>query len=155
MGMDSKILNNQYLIFAARFIVGTVFLTAAIGKIANPDFFAKEIGHYNILPYFSLNFVALTMPWIELAAAILLISGVRVKANAAICGGLLILFIIALTLALLQGLNINCGCHSQLASQKVGFPKIAENIVTLGITTYIFLFPNSKLSLDYLAMGEG
>jgi uncharacterized membrane protein YphA (DoxX/SURF4 family) len=94
-----KFLENPIVILIARLVVGFIFLTFGISKIADPSAFAKEIGNYQMLPMFSLNFFALTLPWIELAIGMMLIFGVRLKANAVISSVLMIIFIIMVAIA--------------------------------------------------------
>ena len=130
-----------------------IFIAFGIEKIFEPAKFANEIGNYQMLPQFLLNIVALILPWIELISGLLLISGVRLKANSAIIGSLLLFFIIAIAIAMARGLSINCGCSSSNA-QMVGFPKILENTGLLLTCVLIFIYPNSKFALEKFAKNE-
>ncbi|MBM2815175.1 MAG: DoxX family protein [Ignavibacteria bacterium] len=145
-----QILNNPFLSLAARLTVGIVFIYASVSKIADPHQFAKEISNYNIMLDSSLNLMALALPWIELIAGLFLIAGVRLRANSAIIGILLIVFIIAVGLAVAQGLDINCGCFSKMASERVGLKKIFENSGMLLLCIYIFRYPVPNLTLERL-----
>ena len=146
------ILHHPLLSLAARFVVGFVFVAAAVDKIAAPDLFAKSIGNYQLIPLWGLHITALTLPWIEFTAGLLLILGVRLRASAAIAGLLLVVFITAVSWALFQGYNINCGCFAQTPEaaeqSKVGLPKILENTGMTLLCAYIFLFPSQKLTLE-------
>lgn len=138
-----KIFNNSYLILIARIIVGLMFIIVGVAKVANGAEFAEEIRNYQILPNFILNISAISVAWIELIAGILILFGIETKANALIILSMLIIFTTAVGIAMIKGLNINCGCYSQIASQKVGFPKIFENLGLI-ILTFIILFSNNK-----------
>lgn len=151
--MLGKILNNHLLSLAARLIVGIVFLFFAIGKIAEPEGFAKSIANYGIMPNFTINFMALTLPWIELICGVFLIVGIRLKSSSLICGFLMLIFIFAVSIAMIEGLNIDCGCSTE-AAIKVGWPKILENTGLLIACIYIFFFPHSKLSFENIIIKE-
>ena len=142
-----KYLNNPILLLIFRLIVGFVFLSFGASKIAIADKFANEIGNYSLMPEFSLNFFALILPWIEVVVGIMMILGVRLRANAVISIGLLSVFILAVISAMIRGLDINCGCSST-NPQKVGFPKILENSGLIILSLVIAFFPQSKLSLE-------
>jgi len=141
-----RILQNDYLNLLVRLILSGVFIFFAIGKIADPWLFAKEINNYQIMPEFTISFMALVLPWLELFCGFLILAGIKVKSSAFICGGLLIIFIIAISIAMSKGLNINCGCSTQ-TYQEVGWSKIFEDIFLLIGFIYLFFFPNSKLNL--------
>jgi len=142
------LLNNTYITLIFRIILGSIFLVAATAKISDLSGFAKEIGNYQIVPDLLRNIMAITIPWIELVCAIFLIVGIRMKSSATILGVLIIIFNIAIFIALLKGLNINCGCHTQVMAEKVGWQKILENTGLLLISIFLFFTKNIKLTLE-------
>ena len=148
-----NILNNQYLNLAVRLVVGFLFVYAGIGKAADPNLFAKEIGNYHMIPYSLLNIMSLGMPWIEIISGILLMAGVRIKANATIIGIMLIVFIAAVATAWARGLNINCGCFPG-KTVVVGLPKILENTATLIGCIYLYIFPVQKFTVENLGLNK-
>ena len=141
-----KIFENEYLTLILRLIVGFVFLSFGLEKIVDPTKFAKEMLNYQILPYFSANIFALILPWIEVISGLLLILGIKIKANSTIISGLLLIFIFAVSLALIRGLDINCGCSSS-HPQKVGLPKILENTSMLLMCAVLYFFPSKRFIL--------
>ncbi len=143
-----KILNNPYLNLAARIAVAWFFIFAAIGKIADPLTFSKEMSNYGILPLFSINIISLFLPWLELFTAIMLLGGVRLKANSALISIMLIVFIAAVLIAMAKGLNINCGCVSHKITY-VGWKKVGENSIMLLASLYVFFFPVQKFTLEH------
>lgn len=108
----SKLLTNRYFVFLIRLAIGIVFIYASISKIAHPDAFALIIYNYHILPGWIINLFALFLPWAEMVCGILLIVGYWHKSAAAILGGMTVVFIAALSMALFRGVNIECGCFS-------------------------------------------
>lgn len=142
-----KLLNNEYVLLICRMIVGLMFIVVGVGKIANPEEFAKEIANYQILPYLFVNITAIIVPWIELFAGILLLLGVQTKSSSIVIAVMTVVFTIAVIIAIAKGLNIECGCYSNIASQQVGLPKVLENIGLLILTFIIILSDNKKFSL--------
>ena len=130
MSLLKEILSNKYLQFAARLFVGFIFVYAGIGKIAEPQVFAKEIFNYHILPDYTINFIALILPWLELIIGIFLIAGVHVRASAIIASISMLVFIAAVLSAMFRGLDINCGCFADTVVM-VGWKKVIEDLVIL------------------------
>jgi uncharacterized membrane protein YphA (DoxX/SURF4 family) len=145
-----KFLNNKYLSLILRVAVGLVFLIAGLGKAADPASFAREMQNYQIIPFALINIMALIMPWIEIIVGIFLIAGVRIKANAAIASGFMLIFIIAIGSAMLRGLNINCGCFSG-HTVLVGWPKLMQNIGWMTCSLLLFFFPVQSFSIENFA----
>jgi uncharacterized membrane protein YphA (DoxX/SURF4 family) len=100
-----------------------------------------------------INIVALTMPWIEIVCGIFLIVGFRLKANAFIAGGMLVVFNVAVLYAMSLGLNIDCGCFSERATM-VGWTKLGENMLTIILALYVYFYPVKSLTLEKFALSE-
>jgi len=143
----NKILSNKYFLVSIRIVLGFVFIFAAISKAAEPEAFVKAIYNYKLLPLFLINILAITLPWIELSAGLLLVFGVSVKENSSILSGMLLVFIIAIAISLARGLNIDCGCFGTVDGSKVGLMKILENIGLLLLGLILIKFDSRFLSL--------
>lgn len=143
-----KVLNNKYLLLIFRLFLGFIFVFAAVTKISDPEAFSQSIYNYKLLPLSLVNIFAILFPWIEIVAGILLIFGVSVKENSAIISGLLIIFIIAITISLFRGLDIDCGCFGTVDGAKVGIVKILENIGLLLLGIFLIRFDSHYLSLS-------
>lgn len=143
-----KILKNDYILLIFRLILGVIFLFSAIGKIANPAEFAESILNYRLLPDILLNITAMTLPWIELICGAFLIFGFCVKESSAILLLLLIVFTTSVFIAVLRGLDIECGCFGTLMAESVGFRKISENLVFILFSIALSLYGGGKFSLN-------
>ncbi len=133
----------------ARLVVGLVFIMAALDKIQNPDPFAHSIINYNMVPFEVVNLMALVLPWMELLIGTALVLGIWMRTGAALAGALLVMFIGAVSAAMIQGLNINCGCFSQTGDgTKVGWPKVLENTGLTILAVWVYLFPDSYASVE-------
>jgi uncharacterized membrane protein YphA (DoxX/SURF4 family) len=111
-------LTNKYFIFVVRWVIGLVFIYAAIDKIVHPDQFARIIHNYHIAPGNLVNIGALFMPTLEILAGLMLITGFWEKSATVVVTGLLLAFVIALSTALVRGVNIECGCFSTTSKAK-------------------------------------
>ena len=121
-----KIIENPILIIILRLILGGIFIYASIGKIVNPHEFAKNISHYHLVPFGLENTIAIFLPWLELIIGIGLVTGFMVDGSVVLSMSLLVMFIVAISSAILRGYNIDCGCGLK-EGELVGTQKLLEN----------------------------
>jgi len=151
-----KYLGNKYLVLVSRLALGFIFVYASTDKIAHPGEFAEMINNYRILPLFTVNIVAIILPWIELLCGLLLISGIFTRSSALLISGLLVVFTAAMLASVLRGLDISCGCFSVTAeSSKVGLKRLIEDIVMLVMSMQIFVFANPFATLESFFSKQG
>jgi len=96
----------------SRWILGLTFIYASYNKILFPADFAKIIYGYDLFPHVLINPIAIILPFLELVAAIALISGVYPRSAVSIINVLLAAFIILLSVNLIRGHEFNCGCFA-------------------------------------------
>ncbi|OGU58247.1 MAG: hypothetical protein A2V66_03380 [Ignavibacteria bacterium RBG_13_36_8] len=135
-----NVVMQKYFLLCLRILLALVFLFAAIGKISNPEEFAVAITNYKMFPTFIINLIAIIVPWIELVIGLLMLFGIAVKENAIIISTFLFCFIIIIAIALIRGLDIQCGCFSTHEGQRIGITKILENFIMLAFGIYLVLF---------------
>lgn len=148
-----KIISNPWVLLIARLVVGFIFISFGVSKIVDPAGFAKEIGNYQMVPMWSLNIIALTLPWIELISGLLLMIGVKLKANSALIALLLVWFIFMVAVAWARGLDINCGC-SAVNPTPVGIKKILENFGILTLTLLVWFYPKNLITVNNISYKE-
>ena len=106
--------SNKKIYWAAvafRIILGGVFIYAAYVKLKDPwELFALAISQYQLLPLKAVEIVARSLPWLELAIGILLVSGRWLRVAATGASLLLLTFFALMIRADLMGMAINCGC---------------------------------------------
>lgn len=139
--------NNSLLQLISRVFVGTFFIVAAIGKIADPALFAEQIDNYRMVPDIAQNLMALILPWMEFITGLMLILGVRLKATSSLMIALMVMFTIAVSTAWLRDLDISCGCFSA-NPKKVGIGKILENLGLILLLLQVYFSKTRKLALD-------
>lgn len=133
-----KVFENKYVVLFVRIVLGLFFIYAAQAKIFNTADFAGAIRAYDIIPP-SLSYLpAIFLPWIELFCGIFLISGIYTQSSAWVAGVLLSIFTINILIALLRGLEIDCGCGASVTGiEKVSWYKIFENCFLIALLLFI------------------
>ncbi len=98
------------LYHSCRLLLGAIFCYAGVIKALDVVAFAGSVANYQLLPY-QLNFlVAALLPYVELAAGLLLLFGRQVRPAVLLIAGMNGVFIVALLSVILRGLDIDCGC---------------------------------------------
>lgn len=138
---------QKLLSLVCRLILGFIFIYAAVGKIVEPEVFAKEIMNYRLVSEVVAKVTAITLPWLELFIGILLLFGVKTKTSSMLSSCILIIFTFGVLSAIARGLNINCGCVSHHI-EYVGWKKVLENLALIFASIYLALFPISYLSFE-------
>jgi uncharacterized membrane protein YphA (DoxX/SURF4 family) len=107
------------LLMIGRIALGLVFLVAAYTKLHFNGgwhfgdyqfFFAMAIDSYNMLPLWAVELMARFLPLLEAALGALLIAGIGLRWVGSITSALLLVFIGAMTRALILHIQIKCGC---------------------------------------------
>lgn len=119
-------LTHPWLTVRVQIALGAIFAAAALPKIADPPSFAHMIYNYRILPASLINISALAMPWVEIVAGLALILGVWKKPARWIIAAMLIVFMVAITVNLVRGNAIDCGCFDVASAGKSYDERIAD-----------------------------
>jgi thiol:disulfide interchange protein DsbC len=126
----------------ARILIGVVFIYTGIIHIADPAGFVSAVAAYRILPPFTVNAFALILPWVELLAGLAIATGIGLPGGALAAIGMLVAFLIALSLSLYRGLDISCGCFSTSpGAQRISWIYLARDSALLLVAVFIFLNP--------------
>ena len=121
-------LKNKWIILIFRLSLGAMFIYVSMDKINDPSTFSDDIRAYQIVPFGFENFLAIILPWLELLTGLGLVIGVMVDGAALLSMGMLVVFIIAISSAILRGFNIECGCGLK-EDEIVGAQKLLENTI--------------------------
>ncbi len=141
-----------------RLVVGLVFILAAIPKIVDPGPFAWSIAMYQMLHYSNIHLLAVILPWVELFAGICLILGLRTRGAAVVVCGMLVMFILAISFAIINKIEMSgCGCFSQEGARaleahrsEMGTSLLVRDLAMFFMTGYVWLFDRGRLGLDGL-----
>ena len=119
-------LAHPWLTIRVQIALGIIFVVAALPKIVDPPSFAHMVYNYKIVPWSLINPMALLMPWIELLCGLALILGIWTGTARTIVGGLLIVFVAAISYNLARGNAIDCGCFDVSAAGKTAAERLAD-----------------------------
>ena len=128
MEIIRKILFNKHLILLIRFGLAFLFVVSGVLKIIEPQAFADSINGYKLLPIPVVNIFAIIIPWVELLAGLSLLTKQYLVSGSILIILLSFIFIVAVSSAMLRGLDINCGCFSITSNEKVGVGIILRDI---------------------------
>jgi len=127
------------LVLVCRIFLGFLFIYASLEKILQPEEFAKQVGYYKALPFGLENLLAIVLPWTELIVGICLLAGLFVDGAALLSIIMMLVFILAISQAMLRGIDITCGCFKVSAdSEKLGLHTIIRDIIFL-IMSFVVL----------------
>ncbi|MDR1546764.1 MAG: hypothetical protein LBU12_08685 [Deltaproteobacteria bacterium] len=106
----------------ARLVLGGAFIWAAVAKIGRPQELAETIVGYRLLPEALIAPLALTLPFLELWAALAALAGPPRfrRAGAVLLGLMLAAFMLAAAQGLIRGLDFECGCFGSADSRRPG-----------------------------------
>lgn len=141
---------HAWLALPARLYLAWVFIYACIHKIAHPGTFALDIATYDVLPLELVNPLAITLPWVELGAGVLLVLGWRSRGAALAVVGMMVMFMVAIAMALAAGLDMSCGCFASQAMEDdpIGGWTLVRDSAWLLLGLYVFVFDRRPLGLD-------
>lgn len=140
---------HPYLIAGSRVLLGLIFIRASVGKIGHPAAFADVIEDYHLLPLSLVNLFAVVLPWIELISGIGLVVGVLTRGNALIINSLLVVFMIALGINVLRGVDIDCGCFDVGDGESIQ-EALMRDVLFLLLGFHVLWFDQGALTLDAL-----
>jgi uncharacterized membrane protein YphA (DoxX/SURF4 family) len=124
-------LRHPLTIRICRIAIGLIFAAAALAKLGDLGAFAAQVHNFRIVPIATENLIALTLPWVELVAALALILDIRSRAAAVLVTALLAAFTLGVIAAVARGLSFECGCFGKAGAAGVGLAKIAQNSALL------------------------
>jgi len=145
-----KIVFNRWFQVLLRLVLGITFIVASLDKLANPGVFAEVIYSYKLLPLSLVNLAAAVMPMVELIAGITLIIGLWTRESAFALTGLTLVFIIAISINLIRGLEISCGCFEVISDSTIGMDLLIRDILLFIAGVLIIIETEPKIALDRL-----
>jgi putative oxidoreductase len=136
-----RALAETILRWTMRVILAGWFLYAGILKILDPIRFAEDIRNYQLVQDPVPAAVALTLPWLEVFAALGVLTGILYRGSLVTIGGMLLVFIAAIASAWSRGLDISCGCFGGASGSTTNYPlHLAENAVLCGMCLVLLLY---------------
>ncbi len=140
-----------WLALPARWYLGLLFIGACVHKIAEPQLFAVDVATYDILPLALVNLVAITLPWVELVAGLMLVVGFRVRAAAWLVAAMMVVFLAALAVALGRGLDMSCGCFASQGAEDDPISRLTvlRDLGWLALSVLVLAWDRGLAGLDW------
>lgn len=136
--------------------LGGMFVYSAWGKIADPGLFAVTVMRYELLPEFAVGLFSLTLPMLELLAGVAFVCTKWTREVGLLATGMLVMFLGALTIAAVRGLEIDCGCFG--VSAEGGRTElvlaIMRDLILLAPTTWLMFRRNAWLHEKLMRSAE-
>lgn len=137
-----------------RFALAGVFLFAAYNKLINPQNFSESIQAFHMsLPDWMVLFATYAIPWTEVYCGVALVLGLWTRAAALVFTLLMGVFMVGIVSAINRGLPLNCGCFGKFklyCDGPLGWCKVRENGVLIGLAILLLVFGGGMASLDRL-----
>ncbi len=151
-------------------MLGLIFLLAGLTKLGVPAALTASINSYQMpLPGVLVQVMAVGLPPLELGIGIWLLIGLFTRFSAAVSGGLLVIFLIALIGAVVRGIAADCGCFAGgsgnpmgvaviralgpvgtfLSNEQADWGTVLRDVILLAMAVHLFLVP-SIFSIDAL-----
>ncbi|MEN8006749.1 MAG: MauE/DoxX family redox-associated membrane protein [Candidatus Krumholzibacteriota bacterium] len=138
------------LVLACRLFVGGIFIYASLDKLGHPQAFAVAISHYRIVPYPLLHFFAHLLPVVEIVTGSALVLGIGRRGAALLAAAMTVVFMAAITSALIRNLDISCGCFNTDGGHAVGIDLLWRDGILLLLCLPPLLARNPGFGLDRL-----
>ncbi len=133
----------DWLALIARLLLSAVFLLAAVGKLADRQGSREAIADFGV-PNALAAPVALVLPFVELAIALLLVPDATARWGAAAALGMLALFIAGMATSLARGRRPDCHCFGQLSSAPVGRSTLLRNGALAGVAALVLRYGGER-----------
>lgn len=145
----NKFLQNDYLSLITRLVVGGIFIYASLDKIAHPAEFARIVYNYHLTSDDLVNLVAIILPWLELICGLSVILGYYKEGGILIISFLTIVFIIAIGINVIRGVDLECGCFT-VSSRSRGNSLLLlyRDILLLAVCIYVWLNRSQRFFLS-------
>jgi putative oxidoreductase len=120
------------LYLAIRLVLAGTFVYAGVIKLYQPDTFLADIESYRMMPYSLAWLVAFYLPPLEIISGLALLWPRTRMPASLILIGMMLVFIVAITVAWARGLNISCGCFGTSAEETNYLWLIARDLLITG-----------------------
>jgi uncharacterized membrane protein YphA (DoxX/SURF4 family) len=97
--------------------------------------------------------MAVCLPYIEFAAGVLLITGIKSRAASWLVSGMMLMFLAALLLALHKGIDMSCGCFASSSAgseDMISYKTVWRDTIWLLLALYVLFFDNKPLGIPLI-----
>lgn len=135
-----------------RIFLGSILGWAGIVKIQTPEAFIKIVKAYDLLPEGLVVLWGIFLPWIELVTGLFLFFGLWHKSAVLSSSGLFFIFAIAVSINILRGADIACGCFGFNDTNL--YVVLFQDLGFLLCCGFLFLLKSTSYSLDHFLSSQ-
>jgi|GEM_PF-1952300 putative oxidoreductase len=129
----------KYLEILLCFTLGVVFVASSVPKLCHPRGFILVVLESRVLYPPIARLYGWMLPPLELFIALLLLSGTMVPIAASIAALFIISFIVAVSINIARGRDLDCHCFGTKIRRRTGCALILQDCLLLGIAVAIVL----------------
>lgn len=139
---------RRNIFFILRVAIGIIFIVAGVGKILDLQSFSITVEEFRILPQpFVLPF-SVIVPIVEVISGLAFVWGVSLNLASLGLVSLLVAFLMAIGINLLEGNEVSCGCAGVLATDEVGLGLFFKDVGLLLSVLSVWLYYFRSTSID-------
>ena len=143
------------VLLLARLFLGAVFVMSAVPKLVSPGQFAKDVRSYGILRGPLAIAFAWILPFVELGAALLLLTGFYPTWASLVVVAMLLSFMAAAGVAMARGLSLSCSCFGLLYRERVGWSTQIRDGILLAMALCVLVADSGELTLARMVAEPG
>jgi putative oxidoreductase len=117
--------------------MGALLLASTIPKLRHPKGFVLAVLEYRVLPPLVSRFYARLVPPLELLLALLFLTGTAVRSAAVVTSLLLLTFVVAISVNVARGRDLDCHCFGTAAMQPIGWRLLLQDSVLLCVAAVV------------------
>lgn len=136
-GRITALVQHPVSALVIRLYLGGLFVYASLNKINYPAEFSDNIAAYLLVPYWLVDPIAIFLPWVELVSGVCLVTGIRVRASAAVISTLLGVFTVTLIVVLIRKTPIDCGCFHNVGDP-VSWLTVGRDLIWLSMGLFVY-----------------
>jgi len=115
---------------ALEVVLGGLFFYAGLQKVLHVHEFAEAVIAYQLLPESLVGLAVAGLPWLEVAAGLSLMAGLKRRSCLLLLTGLVAVFLVVIFITMARGLKIDCGC-GLFFQRQVGWAAVLEDAVLI------------------------
>ena len=119
------------------YFIAVLFLISGFSKFLDPGAFAKQINLFDLYPW-NAKPLAFYIIWLEIVLGLGLLVKPFKRPAMGLSIYLLIFFTGVLSITLIRGIDLNCGCFGAGKEQNISWLDIARNValILMGIVSF-------------------
>ena len=143
---------REWLGFAARLVIGGVWIVAGVLKLPDPAASVRAVRAYDLLPEAVVPMVGHLLPVVEVVVGTALVLGLLTRGGALVSALLFLVFVGGIASVWARGISIECGCFGGGGARQdasSSYPlEIARDVALLALSVFLVWSPRTRFALD-------